>query len=449
MSAAAVAAQHNNTTLNIPETRISTISNGLRIATEDSGGQTCTVGLWIDAGSRFETKQTNGVAHFLEHMIFKGTTKRSQGELELEVENMGAHLNAYTSREQTVYYCKALSKDLQRAIDILADIIQNSTFGEDQIERERGVVLREMQEVETQLQEVVFDHLHDTAFRDTPLGFTILGPVENIKSICRRDLVDYIDTHYKAPRIVLAAAGGVRHDDLVALADRYFGRLPSQDSDTPTLEPARYVGEEVRVRDDEMPLAYTAVAVRGTGWSSPDCVPLMLANMIVGSWDRTMGAGSSAASRLASLCSKENICYSFQSFNTCYTDTGLWGCYYAAERHQLERITAAIQDEWQRLCTTVSDFEVERAKNVLKTQMLLQLDGTTAVCEDIGRQMLCYRRRIPWPEMQARIEAVDASIVRQACLRYIKDQQPAVAAVGPIAQLPDFASIRERLHWSS
>ena len=155
------------------------------MASEDYGLPTCTVGIWIDAGSRFETEKTNGTAHFLEHMAFKGTKTRSQTDLELEVENMGAHLNAYTSREQTVYYAKAFSKDLPKAVDILSDILQNSTLGEAEIERERGVILREMQEVETNLQEVVFDHLHSTAYQGTPLGRTILGPTENIKYVVK------------------------------------------------------------------------------------------------------------------------------------------------------------------------------------------------------------------------------------------------------------------------
>lgn len=128
------------------------------------------LGLWIDAGSRYESDRNNGVAHFLEHMAFKGTAKRSQTDLELEVENMGAHLNAYTSREQTVFYAKCLSKDISKAVEIIADIVQNSKLGEGEIERERGVILREMQEVESNLQEVVFDHLHATAYQGTPLG---------------------------------------------------------------------------------------------------------------------------------------------------------------------------------------------------------------------------------------------------------------------------------------
>ena len=217
------------------------LDNGMRVASEDSGAPTATVGLWIDTGSRlvlplaifgpdninfrYENAANNGVAHFLEHMAFKGTSKRTQTGLELEVENMGAHLNAYTSREQTVFYAKCLSGDLDGAVEILSDILTNSTFGQEEIERERGVILREMQEVEMNLQEVVFDHLHAVAYQGTPLGRTILGPAKNIKSISRDDLVHYIQTHYKGPRMVLAGAGGVDHGKLCELAEKNFGKI--------------------------------------------------------------------------------------------------------------------------------------------------------------------------------------------------------------------------------
>lgn len=212
--------------INQPATRITTLDCGMKVASEDSGAPTATVGLWIDAGSRFENDENNGVAHFMEHMAFKvhflnklltewqkvsletviiiqGTTKRSQTDLELEIENMGAHLNAYTSREQTVFYAKCLSQDVPKAIEILSDIIQNSKLGENEIERERGVILREMQEVETNLQEVVFDHLHASAYQGTPLGRTILGPTKNIKSITRGDLLNYVKNFYGPPRYVI------------------------------------------------------------------------------------------------------------------------------------------------------------------------------------------------------------------------------------------------------
>lgn len=149
-----------------PSTEVSTLSNGLTVATEaHPHAQTATVGVWIDAGSRAETDATNGTAHFLEHMAFKGTNRRSQRDLELEVENLGAHLNAYTSREQTVYYAKSFRQDVDKSVDIISDILQNSKLETQAIERERDVILREQQEVDKQLEEVVFDHLHAVAFQ--------------------------------------------------------------------------------------------------------------------------------------------------------------------------------------------------------------------------------------------------------------------------------------------
>ncbi|CAF1556945.1 unnamed protein product, partial [Didymodactylos carnosus] len=231
---------YEQTLLNVPETRVTAIQNGLRVASEDYGLPTCTVGVWIDAGSRFETDKNNGTAHFLEHMAFKGTNKRTQSNLELEVENLGAHLNAYTSREQTVYYAKCFSKDLPQIVELLSDIIQNSKFGEEEIERERSTILREMQEIENNLQEVVFDYLHATAYQGTPLGRTILGPTENVKSIQKGDLLKYVNTHYKAPRMVLAAAGGINHEQLVKLGEEHFGKLKAgYEGDVPDLLPCR------------------------------------------------------------------------------------------------------------------------------------------------------------------------------------------------------------------
>uniref|UniRef100_A0A8C6TW65 Mitochondrial-processing peptidase subunit beta n=1 Tax=Neogobius melanostomus TaxID=47308 RepID=A0A8C6TW65_9GOBI len=443
------AAQH--VALNVPETKVTTLENGLRVASEDSGLSTCTVGLWIDAGSRYENQRNNGTAHFLEHMAFKGTRKRSQLDLELEIENMGAHLNAYTSREQTVYYAKAFTKDLPRAVEILADIIQNSTLGEAEIERERGVILREMQEVETNLQEVVFDYLHATAYHSTALGRTILGPTENIKTINRGDLVEYITTHYKGPRIVLAAAGGVSHGELIELARHHFGKLPGHyEGEAPALPLCHFTGSEVEHRlklNDKMPLAHMAIAVEAVGWSHPDTIPLMVANTLIGNWDRSLGGGVNLSSKLAQMACQGNLCHSFQSFNTCYTDTGLWGLYMVCEPGTIGEMMHYMQMEWMSLCTSVTEAEVARAKNLLKTNMLLHLDGSTPICEDIGRQMLCYSRRIPLHELEARIDAIDATTIKEACTKYIYNKAPAIAAVGPIEQLPDYNQIRRGLFW--
>ncbi|KAK6626623.1 hypothetical protein RUM44_009099 [Polyplax serrata] len=433
---------------NVPPTCVTTLENGLRIASEDTGAPTATVGLWVDAGSRYETEENNGVAHFLEHMAFKGTDKRSQTDLELEIENLGAHLNAYTSREQTVFYAKCLRQDVPKALEILADIIQNSKLGEAEIERERAVILREMQEVETNLQEVVFDYLHSVAYQGTPLGRTILGPTQNIKTISREDLRNYINNTYKPPRIVLAGAGGVVHDELVNLACSLFNKLSLHyTGEIPVVTPCRYTGSDVRVRDDTMPLAHVAVAIEGCGWCDSDNITLMIANTLIGAWDRSQGGGTNNSSQLVENVAYTNSAHSFQSFNTCYKDTGLWGVYFVCEPKNCDDMMFLIIEEWKRLCTSVTTNEVERAKNLLKTNMLLQLDGTTPVCEDIGRQMLCYGRRIPLPELEARINMITAEQVRNVMLKYVYDRCPVVAAVGPIETLPDYNETRSMMYW--
>merc|ERR1712159_118406 len=228
-------------------TQITTLPPGLRVASEDSGGETATVGVWIDAGSSFETDADNGSAHFLEYLSFKGTNKRSQHQLEKEIENIGGHLNAYTSREQTVYYAKVFKNDVPQAIDILSDILQNSQLDKGAIERECGVIMREMQEVMSNKEEVIFDELHATAFQGNSLGRTILGPEANIMSIQQDDLQKYIKTHYTAPRMVVAGAGAIQHDQLVDLSGKAFANLPTTVADSVSLgRDASFTGSDAR-----------------------------------------------------------------------------------------------------------------------------------------------------------------------------------------------------------
>merc|ERR1712093_132903 len=220
------------------------------------------------------TDKTNGTAHFLEHLAFKGTSNRTQQQLELEIENMGGHLNAYTSRENTVYYAKAFNADVPATVTILSDILQNSKLETSAINRERDVILRESEEVDKQLEEVVFDHLHATAFQGQPLGRTILGPAENIQSIQRDDLVNYIKTNYTADRMVLVGAGGIPHEQLVELAEKHFSGLPGKGPENHAYQlskkQADFVGSDVRVRDDTLGTANIALAVEGVSWDSDD-----------------------------------------------------------------------------------------------------------------------------------------------------------------------------------
>jgi processing peptidase subunit beta len=435
-------------------TRISTLPNGMRVASETlPGAETATVGVWIDAGSRFEDERTNGTAHFLEHLLFKGTKRRSQRDIELEVENLGGHLNAYTSREQTAFYAQVQRRDIPQALDILADILQHSTLDPKAIERERPVILREQEEISKQMEEVVFDHLHAVAFSGSALGRTILGPDDNIRTIGRRELEAYVRANYVGPRMVLAGAGAVKHDELVQLGTTLFKAVPPMLSGEEAKwwtapSPTQYTGSELRLLDTTMPHAHVAIAVQGAGWSSPDYFPLLVAQAIVGSWNRGLAGGAQGSSRLAAVVADNDLALSFQSFNVSYTDTGLFGIYFVSDHtHDLDDLVYEIQQEWVRLCLKADEAEVLRAKQQLKSALLLALDGTTNVADDIGRQVLVYGKRYGWAELHAMVDAVDASLVRQVASEYLYDRCPAIAAIGPIGSLPDYDRVRAATLW--
>lgn len=435
-----------------PETKVTTLPNGLRVATETTPfATTATVGVWIDAGSRFETSENNGTAHFLEHMAFKGTSSRRMRQLEEEVENMGAHLNAYTSREQTTYYAKVMEKDIPKAVEILSDILQNSTLDESCIENERNVILREMEEVEGVPEEVLFDHLHATAFQYTPLGRCILGPAENIRTISKADLTQYIATHYSAPRMVVVGAGAVDHDALVKEVAAKFANLPAGSASAADMvksSPAAFTGSEIRFRNDDMPKCHLAIAVEGVSWSHPDAITLMVMQAMLGAWDENSTAGVNVATQLGQRIAANSLADSYMAFNTNYADTGLFGISAVANGGEdLEDLVWCMMREFTALCYTVEEEDVIRAQNAIKSSLTLHLDGTSPVAEDIGRQMLTYGRRIPKAELFARIDAVTAKHVKAAGMKYIYDKDFAMVAMGPCQYIPDYNWIRRQLYW--
>jgi processing peptidase subunit beta len=430
-----------------PATDVTTLSNGMRVASESNGGDTATVGVWIDAGSRYETAETNGTAHFLEHMFFKGTANRTRQSLEVEVENMGGHLNAYTSREQTVFYAKVPKENVPRAMDILADILQNSQITPESVEREKDVILREHQEVEGQMEEVIFDRLHETAYRGTALGRTILGSPDNIRSITREHIQDYLDTHYVAPRMVVAGAGAVEHQDLVGLSNKLFGNMPTEGKKAPVMEPAQFTGSDIRVRFDDMPLAHVALGFPTAGWSDADTFPLLLIQTLLGSWDSSTTGGAHSSSSLVSELAKGGEVQSMSTFNTQYSDTGLFGIYATCEPTGQNDLMYNMTHALTSLCYEVEPERLEEAKNQLKMNMLAQLDGSTVICEDIGRQLLTYGRRMHPTEVLARIDAIDREAVINTANRYFYDRDHALAAVGPTFELPDYNWIRRRSYW--
>jgi mitochondrial-processing peptidase subunit beta len=297
------------------------------------------------------------------------------------------------------------------------------------------------------------------------LGRTILGPKKNILSLKRDDLVSYIQTNYTADRMVLVGTGGVDHQELVQLATKHFANLPISPKPIPLGRLAHaktsFVGSEVRIRDDDMPTAHIAIAVEGVGWSSPDYFPMMVLQSIIGNWDRSLGSSPLLSSRLSHIISSNNLANSFMSFSISYSDTGLWGIYLTSENlYNLDDLAHFTLKEWSRMSIAPTDVEVERAKSQLKAGLLLGLDGTTAIAEDIGRQLVTSGRRFTPKQIANAVNAVTTDEIKRVAQKYLWDKdvsqydmtkrtrlahglhQIAVAALGSIEGLLDYNRLR-------
>ena len=440
---------------NIPGTKITTLPNGLRVASQPMFSEGITVGVWIDAGSRYETAATNGTAHFLEHLAFKGTKKRDRISLEREVENMGAHLNAYTSREQTVYFANIHKGQLKQGVDILADVLQNSTLSPRAIEEERGVILREMEEVEKSMEEVLLDRLHMTSFRDSSLGYTILGPEENIMSIKREHIVNYINDNYTADRMVLVASGPVDHAELVKLASEQFGQMKRSSGQRIVQEKPYFLGSEFVYRNDEMgPTAHIAVGFEGVSWRSPDCITFMLMQQILGGFDKATDklipprlSGNRTVNNIANRGEGFGCADSYKTFNTCYKDTGLFGWYATCDEIAVEHCVGELMWGVTSLSHTVTEEEVQRAKRQLKTALFASMDDPTGVAEDIGRQLLVYNRRLSPAEFVERLDKIDSDEIKRVAWNKLHDAEVTLTAIGPTHGLLTVYDVRRMTSW--
>lgn len=439
----------------IPTTKMSSLPNGMTIATEFiPNTSSATVGVFVDAGSRAENVQNNGTAHFLEHLAFKGTQNRTQHGIELEIENIGSHLNAYTSRENTVYYAKSLKEDIPKAVDILSDILTRSVLDPKAIERERDVIIRESEEVDKMYDEVVFDHLHEIAYKDQPLGRTILGPIKNIKTIKRDDLVNYISKNYKGDRMVLAGSGAVDHDKLVEYAQKSFGHLPKSENPVPLGSPRGPLpvfnrGERF-IQESSLPTTHIAIALEGVSWSAPDYFVALATQAIVGNWDRAVGAGTNSPSPLAiSASNNGSLANSYMSFSTSYADTGLWGMYVVTDskEHNPKLIIDEIVKEWNRIkAGNVTDSEVSRAKAQLKAALLLSLDNSTAIVEDMGRQIVTTGKRLSPEEVSEQVDKITKDDIIMWANYRLQNKPISIVGLGNIKNIPKLSYLENKLN---
>ncbi|MBF5096344.1 insulinase family protein [Azospirillum sp. INR13] len=414
--------------------RVTTLPNGLRVATDTMPDvQSVSLGCWVGVGTRNEAASVNGVAHLVEHMLFKGTRRRSAFRISEEIENVGGQLNAYTTREQTAYYAKVLHEDAPLALDILSDMIQHSTLDAEELVRERTVVLQEIGQSADTPDDIIFDHFQSTAYPGQAIGRPVLGSAEIVGALPREALVDYIAGHYGAPGMVLSAAGRIEHDRMVDLAFKAFGDLPG--GAPPKPEPASYTGGDFR-EDRDLEQMHLVLGFDGVGVHDPDFYAHSVLSTLLG--------GGMSSRLFQEVREKRGLVYSIYTFTGGYHDGGLFGVYAGTGEDEVAELIPVVCDEIAKVGADVTEDEVARARAQLKAGTLMALESSMSRCEQLGQQILIYDRPVPVDEIVAKIDGVDRDAVVKAASR-LRVGRPTVAALGPIAKLESYDRIAERL----
>ena len=404
---------------------VTTLPNGLRVISDAMPHlETTAIGIWVGSGSRHESAAEHGLSHFLEHMAFKGTNRRSARAIAEEIETAGGDLNAATSTEQTAYYARVLAADTPLALDILADILTDSTFDEAEIAREKQVVLQEIAAVEDTPDDLVYELLTEAAYPGQPVGRPILGTAETVAALNRTDLVGYVASHYRAGNMIAAAAGAVDHERFVADVARQFGQLPPAPATTATA--ATYRGGDSRLKR-RLEQAHITVGFEGFSFHDP-------AHYAAHIFSHAVGGGMS--SRLFQTVREERgLAYAIHSFDWAYEDTGLFGFYAATASSNIADLMPVALDTLAEATETLSEAEVARAKAQLKVSLLTALESSSARAEQIARQHLAFGRIIPREEIIAKVDAITVDDARRAGAAMLATA-PTVAAVGPVSEVP-------------
>lgn len=414
--------------------RLTTLPNGLRVITEAMPGLgSVAVGVWVAAGSRNEGEAENGVAHFLEHMAFKGTARRTALQIAEAIEDVGGHLNAYTSREATAYYARVLKEDASLALDIIADILTEPAFAPEEIELERGVILQEIGQALDTPDDVIFDWLQETAYPGQPLGRPILGPAERVRAFGEAELRGFVARHYAPDQMILSAAGAVDHDAIVREAETRFGHLAP--SPAPAGEAARYQGGERR-EVKKLEQAHMAIAFEAPAWKDETYHAAQLMSVALG--------GGMSSRLFQEAREKRGLCYTIFAQAGAFLDSGLLTIYAgtgAAEAKALAELTA---DVIRGAAEGFSQAELDRARAQVRAGIVMGLESPSARAERLARSLMIWGEAPDLARTMEKIDAVSVADIRAAAAR-LAAGRPALAWYGPVKRAPDLAAFEARL----
>jgi predicted Zn-dependent peptidase len=413
---------------------VTRLASGLIVVTDAMPHlQTASLGCWVTCGSRYEQPDEHGISHFLEHMAFKGTARRTARQIAEEIEAVGGDLNAGTGVEMTAYYARVLKEDIALGIDVLSDILSQPAFDPEEIAREKNVIVQEIGAVEDTPDDLVFEHLQATAFAGQPVGRSILGTRATVRSFDAKRLRAYLARNYRAPGMVVAAAGAVRHEQVVQEAERRFGGFVGPPAGPP--EAARFRGGAFIERRD-LEQVHIAMALEGVPQRDPTIFSLQVFTNVLG--------GGMSSRLFQEVREQRGLCYAIYAFHAPYADTGMFGLYAGTDAIDAPELMRVVVDEIAAAAATINEAEIARAKAQIKAGLLMALESSGARAEQLARQMIVYGRPVPMEEIVARVDAVTVESARAAGRALILRSRPAVAALGPDG-LESAAAIAESL----
>ncbi len=412
--------------------KLTTLGNGLRIVSEKVADMpSVTLGVWVAAGSRVESEKESGIAHLLEHMAFKGTKIRNARDIAEAVENVGGDINAATSHEQTVYYVRVLAEDLMLAGDILGDILNHSVFPPEELEREKAVIVQEIAATQDAPEEMIFELLQEACFPDQPLGRAIAGTAETVQNTTRDDIVNFVARNYTAPQCVVAAAGAVDHDMLLACVTKNFSVLQNR----PSFEPPRAVfGGTCKLTVRSTQQVQIAFGFSGTPYKDEK---IYAAHVFAG----LLGGGM--ASRLFQEAREvRGLCYNISAFMWPFDDTGIFAMHAATGPQLVSELVPVMMDVLRNAAKDASAVEVARAKAQFKAGLLMAFENTPARADHLARSLLTHGRVLPLQEIVEKIEAVTVDDVHAYAASMLAQENDAFAAIGPEQALPKFEQLK-------
>jgi predicted Zn-dependent peptidase len=414
---------------------VTRLPSGLTIVTDAMPHlHTASLGVWVGSGSRDERPDEHGISHLLEHMAFKGTKRRTARQIAEEIEAVGGDLNAATSTETTAYYARVLKADVPLALDVLSDILSEPAFDPEELQREQNVIVQEIGAVDDAPDDLVFDKLQEVAFPGQPVGRSILGTRETVRSFDRKRLAAYLTRNYRAPDMVVSAAGGVEHAAVVDEVARRFASFTGPAAPVP--EAARFVGGSF-IESRELEQVHVTLAMHGLPQRDPNLFSMQVFTSILG--------GGMSSRLFQEVREIRGLCYAIYAFHAPYSDTGMFGMYAGTDATDVPDLMRVVVDEIVNAPETLNEAEVARAKAQMKAGLLMALESSSARAEQLARQMFAWGRPIPIEELVARIDAVTVESARAAGRALIARGRPAIAALGPGPGLESAASIAEGL----